>query len=133
MTMKWEASGYKSEIARVQGLGTARHGPSHWIHQRLTALANLVLVAWFILAMTGLIRDGATYSNITLWVQTGINPVLLILLCLSLFYHALLGLQIIIEDYVHHEGVKIVALVAVKFSVLTLAAVCVFSVLKIAL
>lgn len=133
MKMKWEEAGFKSETARAEGLGSAHHGVKHWIHQRMTAVANLFLVAWFVYGLTGLIRDSAEYGTVTLWLQSGINPVLMILFCLSVFYHAKLGLQIVIEDYVHGEGAKVALLAAMKFAIVGACAICVFSVLKIAL
>ncbi len=133
MKMKWEESGYKSEAARAEGLGAAHHGPSHWLAQRVTALANLIFVIWAVLSAARLMGQGAGHAEWTAWLSTGVNPVLAVLLCLSLFYHAWLGLRVVIEDYVHGEGTKFITLMMVQGLVVVGAAICLFSVLKISL
>lgn len=133
MQMKWHENGFKSDLARVSGLGAAHSGPKHWLYQRLTGIANLILVIWLVNALLGFMRDGAEYGTVTLWLQSGINPVLMLLFILSVFYHAKLGLTVVIEDYIHHEGIKLATLIATKFIIVFCASICLFSVLKITL
>jgi len=133
MLMKWEPGGMKSEIARARGLGSARDGVKHWLHQRVTAIANLFLMIWLALAIAALIQRGVDYHATISWLRSGINPVLMILAIVSVFYHTKLGLQIVIEDYVHHEGRKLALMIAVKLVIAACAVTCLFSVLKITL
>lgn len=130
MTMKWEDTAHKNPMARARGLGSAKAGTHHWLHQRLTAISNLALVAWAAWSFTFL--AGADYFIFTGWLAEPVNAILMILLAISVSYHAALGTQVIVEDYVPQEGTKIVLLIALKLFFFALAAVCVFSVCKIA-
>lgn len=133
MKMKWEKAGYKSEMACATGLGSSHTGVKHWIHQRITAIAGLFLTIWFTLETIGLVRDGTGYEGVATWIKSGLTPVWIVLLSLALFYHAKLGLQVVIEDYIHGEGSKFVILTLTKLILGGLCAICIFSVLKIAL
>lgn len=133
MLMKWEPGGLKSEIARARGLGTAREGVKHWINQRITAFANLFLVSWLMWSVLQIIHVGGSPYAAQKWLQDGINPILMILTITSLFYHAAIGLQVVVEDYVHHEGRKIATLIVIKLLLIACAVACIFSVLKVTL
>lgn len=122
---------FRSPLARVRGLGSAKEGVEHWWAQRLTALALVPLVLWFVISIVGLI--GADRAAMVAWVGHPINAVLLVLLLIATFYHAQLGLQVVIEDYVHSHGKKLFALIFVKFLAVLLGSLTVFSVLKLAL
>lgn len=128
--MKWDNKGLKTYNARVSGLGSAKSGTGHWINQRLTAIANVPLVLWLIWSVTQ--NDFSDYTLFTLWIAQPVNAVLVILFILSAFYHAVLGTQVVVEDYVHHEGLKISKLVAHRLIFTALAVACLFSVLKLA-
>ena len=104
----------RSTLGRVRGLGSAKEGVGHWTAQRLTAIALVPLTFWFVYSVFPLI--GADYDVLTLWLAIHGNALLLVLFIPTLFYHAMLGVQVVIEDYVHHEGIKLTALVAVKFT-----------------
>jgi succinate dehydrogenase / fumarate reductase membrane anchor subunit len=119
----------RSPLARARGLGAARAGVGHWTHQRLTAIANLLLVLWFVFSAIGL--AGAGYAEVRAWVTSPLSASLMILLVISTFYHARLGVQVVIEDYVHHEGAKLAALTALTLVVVALAVACIVAVLKI--
>jgi succinate dehydrogenase / fumarate reductase membrane anchor subunit len=121
----------RSPIARVRGLGAAREGLSHWKAQRLTAIANLILVLWFVFSAMALAR--ADYAEVRAWLASPLAATLMILLVISVFYHARLGLQVVIEDYVHHRGMKIAAVIALTLIVLALAAACVVAVLQVSI
>ena len=123
--------GVQSPIARARGLGPAREGVSHWIRQRLTAISNIVLVLWFVFSAMAL--AGAGYEEVRAWLASPVPASLMILLVISTFYHARLGVQVVIEDYVHHEGAKIGSLAAVTLITFALAVACIVAVLKIAI
>lgn len=120
----------RTPLARARGLGSAKSGVSHWWAQRVTALALVPLTVWFLIALLSMIQ--ADYETVVHWIGRPINAILLILLLFSAFYHAILGMQVIIEDYVHVEGTKIVSLLIMKFILVFLGVAGVFSVLKIA-
>lgn len=121
--------GRGTEIGRVRGLGSAKAGAHHWWMQRLTAGSNLLLMLWFILSLLRL--PGYDYATVTTWLSSPIAAVPMVLLVISVFWHFRLGLQVVIEDYQHDET-RIVALVALNFYAVGMAAVAIFSILKIA-
>lgn len=123
--------GAGTEIGRVRGLGAAKSGVGHWWLQRVTAVSNLALVLWFI---TSLVRLPALdYTAVVLWLRQPVAAIPMILLIVSVFYHFRLGLQVFIEDYLHTEGNKLLAVLALNFYALGGAAAGIFAVLKIAL
>lgn len=130
MKLKWEKDGIKTPLARARGLGSAGHGASHWMHERVTSLALVPLVLWLVWSIIGL--TGADYQSFTTWQAKPLNAVLMILLILTGFYHAALGCCVIAEDYIHHEGLKTLKLIGIKAFFLAASVACVFSVLKIA-
>ena len=119
----------RSPLGRVRGLGTAKEGVGHWWSQRLTAIALIPLAIWFVASVAAL--TGADYQTLRDWVASPLVASLLILLIVATFYHAYLGLQVVIEDYVHSEGVKIGALVVVKGLSILLAVIGIVSVLSL--
>lgn len=88
-------------LARARGLGSAKEGVGHWFLQRATAVLLLFLLGWGVYAAFAL--SGASYAEARSFVAAPFNAALLILLLVSLLYHAMLGLQVVIEDYVHHR------------------------------
>lgn len=120
----------KSAIGRVRGLGSAKEGVHHWWMQRLTAIALVPLALWFVVAMIGM--TGAGHAAVTGWIAHPFVAISLVLLIFVTFYHAALGMQVVYEDYIAHHGLKIVVDVATKFACFALAAIGIFSVLKIA-
>lgn len=139
MKLKWEDNGIKTPLARARGLGASRgHAVTHWIMQRVTAVAQLFLIPWLVFMIVVLIhalgQDGTDpVSEVQVWLSSGLTPVLMILLTVSITYHAMLGLQVVIEDYVHNEFMKWVVLWGVKLALIFCAAVAIFSVLKVSL
>lgn len=119
----------RSPLSRVRGLGAAHEGVAHWWAQRLTGVALIPLTLWFIWAVSGML--GADLATFKAWLGTGQNAVLLILLIISGMYHAQLGLQVVVEDYVHAEGTKTVALIFIKLGAVFLGVINVFAVLKL--
>jgi succinate dehydrogenase / fumarate reductase membrane anchor subunit len=102
----------RSPLGKVLGLGSAKTGAGHWWAQRLTAVALAPLGLWFTFAVLGL--PHGNYYAIAAWVAEPTHAILLILFVLVLVYHSSLGLQVVIEDYLH-GALKIFALVLVQF------------------
>ena len=121
----------RSSLGRVRGLGSANEGVGHWWAQRVTAIALVPLSLWFVVAAISLM--GADYAEYQAWIGLFGNALLMILTVLVLFYHAHLGMQVVIEDYVHGEGARVITLLAVKFVLAALAASCVLAVVLVAL
>ena len=120
----------RSPLGRAIGLGSAKEGVEHWWAQRLSAIALVPLVVWFVISIIGL--AGADRAAFVAWLHRPLSAVLFVLLLISAFYHGQLGLQVVIEDYVHAEWLKLSSLVAMRLVALGLAVAGVFAVLRIA-
>lgn len=120
----------RTPIGRVRGLGSAKEGVSHWWAQRVTAVALIFLSLWFVISLLFVVR--ADYETMIHWISRPINTVLLIAFLFAVFYHALLGLQVVIEDYVHAEGKKLASLLIMKFLMVLLGLFSIIAVLRIA-
>nr|WP_110018035.1 succinate dehydrogenase, hydrophobic membrane anchor protein [Plasticicumulans acidivorans] len=120
----------RNPLARVRGLGSAKSGVEHWWVQRLTAVILVPLVLWFAISLISVAH--ADYATMKSWVGQPFNAALLVALLVTMFYHAKLGLQVVIEDYVHGEMIKLASLLAMNFVVIIAGATAVISVLKIA-
>lgn len=120
----------KSPLGRVLGLGSAREGTGHFWAQRTSAIALVPLMLWFAASMAG--ASGYDYETLSYWLAKPVNAILIILLCISVLYHAKLGLQVVIEDYVH-GGARMLGLIAVNFICIGLAVAAIFAVVSVAL
>jgi succinate dehydrogenase / fumarate reductase membrane anchor subunit len=103
----------RTPLARARGLGSARQGVHHWWAQRLTAVALIPLVVWFAVSLVML--SGADYGVVRAWIG---SPLVMVLLTLTIavgLHHAQLGMQVVIEDYVHADGVKLTLIVLLRF------------------
>lgn len=128
---KWNAGGLKHPISRARGLGSARNDiVHHWKMQRITAIANAILGLWLVYSIVNL--AGASYGEIREWLSIPFNAIMMIFFVLSSFYHAVLGAQVIVEDYIHCESFKITKLVGIRLVYFGLGLACVFSILKVA-
>lgn len=123
-------SGMRTPLGRVRGLGSAKGGVEHWWMQRLTAVALVPLSLWFVYSMVAL--TGAEHASVVNWFARSRNAVLMILLVIATFHHGQLGVQVVIEDYVHSERTKLAAILIVKFAAVLLAAGCIFGIVRIA-
>lgn len=121
----------RSPLSRVLGSGSAREGTEHWWMQRVTAIALLILGPWFLVSFAGL--DNYDRVELVAWVGNPANTVMLLLASLTLAWHSMLGIQIIIEDYIHGPGLKVVSLILNKFAHVFLSAAAVLAILKVAL
>ena len=127
--MKTKAS-MQTPLGKARGLGSARKGVSHWWMQRLTAMGMLPLVLYLVISL--LTQVGSDYGQAAEWVSAPFNATTLLLLFGVGFYHASLGLQVVIEDYVSNENRRLLMLVGVKLLMTGLAVLSLFSVLSIA-
>lgn len=123
--------GNGTELGRVRGLGSAHHGAHHWLLQRLTAVGNLILLAYLLVSIVTL--PLGDYASVRQWAGSGLGATALILLIVSLFWHARLGLQVAIEDYIHDHGNRFAVMLALNFACLAGAAFGILSVLRLAL
>jgi len=120
----------RSDLGRVRGLGSAKEGTSHWWAQRLTAVALLPLSFWFVWSAINLV--GVDHIGFKNWLNENANLVLMILFVGSLFYHMQLGLQVVIEDYIHGEIKKVTSLVLNLFVALFFGVSSIVALLKVA-
>ena len=121
----------KTPLAQARGLGAAKSGLAHWWHQRLTAIAMDGLVAWMCVIVVML--TGADYNQALLLLSHPVNAAIMVLFVAVGFWHSSLGLQVILEDYVAHEGLRLTLIIFVRMALILLAAISLLSVLKIAL
>lgn len=121
----------RSPLGRALGLGSARAGSHHWWGQRLTAIALVPLTLWFIFSVIG--HSGASHQEVIGWLSAPLTMGLMLALVIATFHHLQLGLQVVIEDYVHDDRLKLGAVLLIKGLSVLLALVCVVSVLKIGL
>ena len=120
----------RSPLGRAIGLGSAKEGVDHWWLQRVTAVALVPLSLWFVAALIA--HLGADYASMVAWLRSPLAAVAMILLVIASFVHMALGLQVVIEDYVHHEATKVASLVLVKLACWALGAAALFAVLRVA-
>ena len=121
----------RAPLGRVLGLGSAKDGTGHWWGQRVSGIALVLLGLWFVVSIVGLPTLG--YGDVIAFVGSPLNTVLLTLLCLAVAYHAHLGVQVVIEDYVHSHGTRIASLILSKFAHILVAVISVYAILRIGL
>jgi succinate dehydrogenase / fumarate reductase, membrane anchor subunit len=122
--------GNGTSIGRVRGLGPAHEGAHHWLVQRFTAIGNLVLMTWLLVSLVLLGDYG--HGTVVKWLAHPINATAMILLVTSLFWHARLGLQVLIEDYVHEAGTKFGVIALLNLATIGGGAFGIFSVAALA-
>jgi succinate dehydrogenase / fumarate reductase, membrane anchor subunit len=121
----------RSELGRVRGLGSAKSGVAHWWAERVTSIALVPLTIWFICAAVRLV--GASHDEVLYWVASPVTVVLLICLLVTTFYHMQLGLQAVVEDYVHVDSARLILLLLIKAVCFLAALAGIVSVLKMGL
>ena len=120
-----------THLGKVRGLGSAQHGSHHWLQQRLTALGNLLLVGFLFVSLIRL--PLGSHVDVARWAAQPMVALALILLVVSVFVHLRLGLQVLIEDYVHGDATRLLALVILNFYAIGGAAYGIFAIVRIAL
>jgi succinate dehydrogenase / fumarate reductase, membrane anchor subunit len=119
----------RSPLARALGLGSATEGAEHWLAERVSAVALIPLTLWFVASIIA--HTHSDYATFVAWLRSPISTILMILLQLVLFHHTALGLQVVVEDYVH-SGIKFLAVIAVRLGCFAFAAAGVVATLRIA-
>jgi len=119
----------RTPLSQVRGLGSAKQGTDHFWKQRLTGLANIPLTLFFVFLVIAMV--GAGHAEAAAMIGSPLVAIILLLMVISGLYHMRLGMQTILEDYVHAEGMKIALLILNTFFTIAIGASCIFAVLKI--
>jgi len=119
----------RTPLGRVLGLGSAKNGTDHWWAQRVSAIALIFLGGWFGYSLVRL--ESMTYLDVIRFIGQPLHVVLLSLLSLTLAYHSYLGVQVVVEDYVHTSGTKVVSLLLSRFAHIFVAVAAVYAILII--
>lgn len=120
----------RTPLGKVRGLGSAKEGAGHFIGQRVSAIALLFLVPWFLISLLSAVRGG--YEGAVTFVANPINAVLILLSVGAALYHMRIGMQVVIEDYIAKNSTKMILLMLNTFVVVALFAAAAFSVLELA-
>ncbi len=120
--------GLRAPLARVRGLGSAKEGTQHWWMQRVTAIALVPLVIWFAASIVSVV--GADHATIAAWLARPLPGLMMILFLATSFYHLMLGLQVVIEDYVADGWSRVAGLLAMKFACIALGLASILAVLR---
>ena len=122
-------SDLRTPLSRARGLGSAKQGVHHWWAQRITAVALIPLVAWFAISL--IMMSGADYAVVRAWIG---SPVVMVLLTLTIvigLHHGQLGMQVVVEDYVHSEGLKLALIVLLRFIAVFFGLAAIVAILRI--
>jgi succinate dehydrogenase / fumarate reductase membrane anchor subunit len=120
----------RTSFDRTQGLTSARKGVRHWWMQRVTAVALIPLTLWLTASLIARAQDD--YDSFIIWLRMPFTAVLMVLLLIALFYHMALGLQVVVEDYVHNDRIKMPTVVVIHLTSFALAAAGIVTTLRIA-
>ena len=121
----------RTPLGRIEGLGSAKSGTSDFLHQRITAAALVPMSIWFVLSALG--HVGASQAAVAAFFGRPVNAVLMFLFLATMLYHMSIGLQVIIEDYVHREGMKLTLVILNRFVAFAMAATASLALVKLAL
>ena len=121
----------ETPLARARGLGSAGHGAEHWWHERLSSVACLLLYVWLLVSLLRL--PALDHRGVTEWLKDPLAAVPMLLLVAATFWHLHMGLKVVIEDYVHDEGNRFLAILLLAFAAWLGAAFALFAVLRVAL
>jgi succinate dehydrogenase / fumarate reductase membrane anchor subunit len=123
-------SSLQTPLHKVEGMGPSHSGTGHFWHERVTAVALIPLSLWFLYVMLGL--AGTSEVTALQYLAHPVNAILMAAFIVFSLYHAALGLQVVIDDYVHTAGAKIFLLLVVRFSVIAIGSTCLFAIVRIA-
>jgi succinate dehydrogenase / fumarate reductase membrane anchor subunit len=121
---------FRNPLANARNHGSAGDGVGHWWAQRFSAILLLTLAAWVAYALASTV--GATHAQAAAFLAHPVNSALAILFVAAALYHSRLGLQVVIEDYIHHRGLELGLQLAVKIAAITGGVLAVVAILKIA-
>jgi succinate dehydrogenase / fumarate reductase membrane anchor subunit len=119
----------RTPLSRVRGLGSAKEGTDHFWRQRVTAVANIPLTIFFVIFV--MVYRGESFETVTAALGNPIVAVAMALVILSSLIHMRIGMQVIIEDYAHNEGIKLVLLILNNFFTVIIGALSLFAILKL--
>jgi succinate dehydrogenase / fumarate reductase membrane anchor subunit len=120
----------RTPLSRARGLGSAKTGVEHWWMQRITAVALIPLTLWFVASVIAI--AGSDYGTVIAWFKKPLTTILIASLLIALFHHIALGLRVVVEDYVHTDRLKILAVVTISFACFALAIAGIYATLRIA-
>lgn len=121
----------RSPLGRVLGLGSAKDGTGHWWAQRVSAVALIPLTLWFMLSLLSL--PALDYATVRAWLSVPLSSVLALLLVAVLTYHSYLGTTVVIEDYVHAAGTKLLSLLLLRFLYVLIGGASLLAILHVSL
>ncbi len=116
-------------LARVRGLGSAKHGTEHFWQQRVTAILLAPLCIWLVISLLSL--DLQNYRAVVDWLRQPINSMLMLILVLTACHHGQLGVQVVIEDYLHNDWQKIACLIMIKFLAMVAGLASILAILRV--
>jgi succinate dehydrogenase / fumarate reductase, membrane anchor subunit len=128
--MKHNDKRFASKLSNVRGLGSAKDGVSHWVWQRITALAMIPLTLWFLVSLMSMLQANDVIA-VQDWFYSPVNALLCIVLFAAIFFHATLGVQVVIEDYVHETTLKNIALIGTKIVFFTAGILSIMAIIKL--
>ena len=129
--MSGKGSDLRTPFARANGLGSAKSGTAHFWRQRMSAVALIPLAVWFVVSALSLV--GANLAEVLVFFDSPVNAILMFLFLFAALYHMTLGVQVVIEDYIHQEGIKLLVLMLNRFFAIAVGFATAFALLKIAL
>jgi succinate dehydrogenase / fumarate reductase, membrane anchor subunit len=129
--MAWRVMSLRSPLGKVLGMGSAKDGTGHWWSQRVSAVALIPLTLWFLFSL--LMLPDLDYATVRTWLSLPISGFLAVLLLSVLTYHSYLGTTVVIEDYVHSAGMKLLSLLALRFVYVLVCGAGIWAVLRIVL
>jgi succinate dehydrogenase / fumarate reductase membrane anchor subunit len=121
----------RSPLGKVRGLGSAKNGTHHWWMQKVTAVALIPLTIWFVSSVVHMTQED--YVVVVNWMNSPVVAILMLLFVVTGMYHLKLGLQVIVEDYIHNDFWKMTFQMMITFGCIAVGTTAVFSILKIAL
>lgn len=121
----------RTPFGRAAGLGSAKAGVEHWWRERAAAVALVPLTLWFVSSLIA--HSDSDYAHFVAWLSMPVTAFLMVMLLIALFYHAALGLQVIVEDYLHSAAAKIPTLLLVQFGCFAFAVGGILAVVRIVL
>ncbi len=119
----------RTHLSRARGLGSAKEGVHHFWAQRVTAVALIPLVVWFAISL--IMMSGADYAVVRAWIGSPVVMVLLVLTIVIGLHHGQLGMQVVVEDYVHNEGMKLALIVLMRFIAVFFGLAAIVAILRI--
>ena len=121
----------RSPLGRVLGMGSAKEGTGHWWSQRVSAVALIPLTLWFLFSL--LMLPDLDYATVRTWLSLPLSGFLAVLLLSVLTYHSYLGTTVVIEDYVHSTGMKLLSLLALRFAYVLVCGAGILAILRVVL